>query len=181
MIHILITTNICAINIYDLSTWDDYWFLVSNGRLFIKFLVHPSRRLWKTRWLPWPLISWDIFDFSSERNSTKLDRKQDLNVLYQVCVFGADQYHKSGYFLCWFIFANFGKKRIDLFLCFYIFANSFKCAICVYFVQLFLNINVSYAYKCPNILFKNTYAEKNVSFILKSTCANIHQLCINKE
>ena len=30
------------------------------------------------------------FDFSSEtaeRNSTKLDRKQDLNVLYQVCAF----------------------------------------------------------------------------------------------
>ena len=45
----------------------------------------------KTRWLPWPLIGWDIFDFSSEtaeRNSTKLDRKQDLNALYQVCVFG---------------------------------------------------------------------------------------------
>ena len=48
----------------------------------------------KTRWPPWPLIGWDIFDFSSEtseRNSTKLDRKQDLNVLYQVCVFRADQ------------------------------------------------------------------------------------------
>ena len=45
----------------------------------------------KTRWPPWPLIGWDIFDFSSktaERNSTKLDRKQDLNVLYRVCVFG---------------------------------------------------------------------------------------------
>ena len=48
----------------------------------------------KTRWPPWPLIGWDIFDFSSEtaeRNSTKLDRKQDLNVLYQVCVFRADR------------------------------------------------------------------------------------------
>ena len=48
----------------------------------------------KTRWPPWPLIGWDIFDFSSEtikQNSTKLDRKQDLNVLYQVCVFRADQ------------------------------------------------------------------------------------------
>ena len=47
-----------------------------------------------TRWPPWPLISWDIFDFSSEtaeRNSTKFDRKQDLNVLYQVCVFRANQ------------------------------------------------------------------------------------------
>ena len=32
-----------------------------------------------------------IFDFSSEQNSTKLDRKQDLNVLYQVCVFRADR------------------------------------------------------------------------------------------
>ena len=51
----------------------------------------------KTRWPPWPLIGWDIFDFSSEtteRNSRKLDRKQDLNVLYQVCVFRADQKNK---------------------------------------------------------------------------------------
>ena len=51
----------------------------------------------KTRWPRWPLIGWDILDFSSEtaeRNSTKLDRKQDLNVLYQVCVFGADQENK---------------------------------------------------------------------------------------
>ena len=51
----------------------------------------------KMRWLPWPLIGWDIFDFFSEtaeRNSTKLDRKQDLNVLYQVCVFRADRLKK---------------------------------------------------------------------------------------
>ena len=51
----------------------------------------------KTRWPPWLLIGWDIFDFSSEtaeRNSTKLDRKQGLNVLYQVCVFRADQKNK---------------------------------------------------------------------------------------
>ena len=51
----------------------------------------------KTRRAPWPLISWDIFDFSSEtgeRNSTKLDRKQDLNVLYQVCVFWVDRKNK---------------------------------------------------------------------------------------
>ena len=51
----------------------------------------------KTRWPPWPLIGWDILDFSSEtneRNSTKLDRKQDLNVLYQVCVFRADRKNK---------------------------------------------------------------------------------------
>ena len=55
------------------------------------------RPIEKTRWPPWPLIGWDIFDFSSEtaeRNSTKLDRKQDLNVLYQVCVFQADRKNK---------------------------------------------------------------------------------------
>ena len=42
---------------------------------------------------PRPLIDWDIFDFSSktdEQNSTKLDRKQDLNVFYQVYVFRFD-------------------------------------------------------------------------------------------
>ena len=51
----------------------------------------------KTRWPPWPLIGWDIFNFSSETaewNSKKLDRKQDLNVLYQVCVFQADRKNK---------------------------------------------------------------------------------------
>ena len=51
----------------------------------------------KTRWPPWPLIGRDIFDFFSEtadRNSTKLDRKEDHNVLYQVCVFGADWKNK---------------------------------------------------------------------------------------
>ena len=51
----------------------------------------------KTRWPPWPLIGWDIFDFFSEtaeQNSTKLDRKQDLNVLYQVGVFRADRKNK---------------------------------------------------------------------------------------
>ena len=53
----------------------------------------------KTRWPPWPMIGWDIFDFTSEtaeRNSTKLDRKQDLNVLYQVCVFRADRKKQDG-------------------------------------------------------------------------------------
>ena len=51
----------------------------------------------KTRWPPWPLIGWDILEFSSEtaeRNSTKLYRKQDLNVLYQVCVYRADRKNK---------------------------------------------------------------------------------------
>ena len=54
-----------------------------------KFVFFRADR--KTRWLPWRLIGWDIFDFSSEtaeQNSTKLDGKQNLNVLYQVCVYG---------------------------------------------------------------------------------------------
>ena len=41
-------------------------------------------------------LTFNIFDFSetAERNSTKLDRKQHLNVLYQVCVFQADRKNK---------------------------------------------------------------------------------------
>ena len=44
-----------------------------------------------------PSLTFHIFDFSSEtaeRNSTKLDRKQDLNVLYQVCVFRTNRKNK---------------------------------------------------------------------------------------
>ena len=55
------------------------------------------RPIGKTRWLPWPLIGWDIFDFSSkmaERNSRKLDRTHDLSVFDQSCVFRGDQKSK---------------------------------------------------------------------------------------
>ena len=55
----------------------------------------------KTWWLPRPLIGWDISTswlrhfrlllWFAEQNSIKLDRKQDLNNLYQVCVFPADR------------------------------------------------------------------------------------------
>ena len=53
----------------------------------------------KTRLQPWSLIGWDIFHFSSENaewNSIKLNRKQDLNVLDQVCVFRADKKKQDG-------------------------------------------------------------------------------------
>ena len=53
--------------------------------------------IWKTIWPPLPLIGWDIFDLSSETaegNSRKLNRNQDLNILYQVCVFRADRKNK---------------------------------------------------------------------------------------
>ena len=68
----------------------------------------------KTRWLPWPLIGWDIFDFSSETaepNSMKLDRKQDLNALYQVCVFLADRKNKMAAWplIGWDIFDFFSE------------------------------------------------------------------------
>ena len=51
----------------------------------------------KTRWSPWPLICWDIYDFfpeTAEQNSMIRDRKQDLNVLCQVCVFWAIRKNK---------------------------------------------------------------------------------------
>ena len=44
-------------------------------------------------------LTFHIFDFSSEtaeRNSTKLDRKQDLNVLYKVCVFSGGSENQDG-------------------------------------------------------------------------------------
>ena len=60
----------------------------------------PSLCFWlieKTIWPPWPLIGWGILDFSSEtaeRNSKKLNKKQDLNVLYQVFNYWADRQYK---------------------------------------------------------------------------------------
>ena len=43
------------------------------------------------RWLPWPLIGWDIFDFSetTEWILIKFHRKQVLNILFQDYVFQA--------------------------------------------------------------------------------------------
>ena len=65
------------------------------------FLVHQSRRLKCTIVImrcPSSVrpssLTFHIFDFSSEtakQNLKKLDRKQDFNVLYQVCVFRADR------------------------------------------------------------------------------------------
>ena len=69
--------------------------LIEKGAYFKIFLLHWSRRANQTtRWPLWSHIGWYIFDFSSEtaeRNSTKLDRKQDLNVIYHVFVFRADR------------------------------------------------------------------------------------------
>ena len=71
----------------------------------------------KTKWPPWPLIGWDIFDFSSEtaeRNSAKLDRKQALNAFYYFCVFQVNQ-EKTKWppwpLICWDIF-DFSSKTV---------------------------------------------------------------------
>ena len=59
----------------------------------------------KTRWPPWPLIGWDICDFFSETaewNSTKLDRRQILNILYQGCVFSGRSEKQDGRPDLWF-------------------------------------------------------------------------------
>ena len=63
----------------------------------------------KTRRLLHALIGWDMFDFSSEtaeRNSTKLDRKQDLIVFYQFVFFGPRLKNKMTAWplICWDIF-----------------------------------------------------------------------------
>ena len=41
----------------------------------------------------------DLITFAPEQNSTKLDKKQDLNVLWQVCVFRADWNGSHGFWL----------------------------------------------------------------------------------
>ena len=42
----------------------------------------------------WHIVLRCTISETTEQNSTKLDRKQDLNVLYQVCVFLADRKNK---------------------------------------------------------------------------------------
>ena len=73
------------------------------GKISNAILVHLSRRLKCTIVIlrcpssVRPSLTFHIFDFSSEtaeQNSTKLYRKQDLNLLYQVCVFRADRKNK---------------------------------------------------------------------------------------
>ena len=63
------------------------------GPLASSFLAYQ-----KTKIAVRPLIGWDIFNFSSEtveRNSTNLDRKQDLKVLYVFVVFIFEQISKQ--------------------------------------------------------------------------------------
>ena len=70
---------------------------------FVKFKFVFFRPIRNLRWSPWPLIGWFIFDFFSEtaeRNLLKLDRKEELNVLYQVCLSRRSEI-QYGYSGCW--------------------------------------------------------------------------------
>ena len=62
--------------------------------LNVRYQVCVFRADQKNKMAARPLIGFNIFDFSSEQNSTKLDRMQYLNVLYEVYVFRADRKNK---------------------------------------------------------------------------------------
>ena len=95
-------------------------------------LAHLSRRLkWNIAIARRPSgVSFRNFDFSetAERNSTKLDRKQDLNVFYQMWVFRADRKYKMValasdwlrhfWLLLWDCWREARSKRLLLSLCF---------------------------------------------------------------
>ena len=73
------------------TEFNETWQEARSQRPLPRFFFRP---IGKTRLPSWPLIGWDIFDISpetAERNSTKLDGKLDLNVLYQVCVCRVDR------------------------------------------------------------------------------------------
>ena len=77
------------------------------------------RPIAKTRWPLWPLIGWDIFNFSTgtfKRNSTKLDGKQDLNVLCTIFFFFFGLVGKTRWTNCpligWGIF-NFSSETFE--------------------------------------------------------------------
>ena len=68
------------------------WFLVHLSRR-LKCTIVITRCLSSVRLSVRPSLTFHIFDFFSETaewNSTKLNRNQHFNILYQVCVFRAD-------------------------------------------------------------------------------------------
>ena len=93
------------------KTWQEVKILTSSTK-FVLF-----RPIGKARWLPGPLIGWDILDFSSEmaeQNSTKLDRKKDLYDFYQVVFFGLISKRK---WLPWPIRQKGGKIVLRCIIC----------------------------------------------------------------
>ena len=66
------------------------------------------------------MIGWDIFDFSSktaERNSMKVKWKQDLNILFLVCIFRADRNKKINKMAApvshWLRLSNFSSENTE--------------------------------------------------------------------
>ena len=111
----------------------------------------------KTRWLHWPLIGWEMFDFSSEtteQNSTQLDRKQDLNVLYQACVFRIDRKMASEWLRHFRLQRNLTGRKISTsstkFVCFYAPGSNdrghivFVLSVCLFVCLSVVNFNLRY-------------------------------------
>ena len=112
-------------------------------------MAAPATDCRKTRWLLRPLIGWNIFDFSSEtteQNSMKLDRKQDLNVVYQVCVFHPGQSLKKGGTL------YSGARYVALW------ASCF-CNHCMAFIKTWQEANTSSLLQ--SLCFLDLYVKKN--------------------
>ena len=90
ILHAYSTREALWLKTRSMTLWPWLWFLVHLSwrlKCTIVIIRRPSvvHRL--------SSLTFHFFDFSSETaewNLTKLDRKQDLNILYQVCVFRAD-------------------------------------------------------------------------------------------
>ena len=89
------------------EAWQEARSLTSSTKFKLGFFLP----IGKPRWPPWHLNSWDILDFFrfAKRNSTKLDRKQDLNVLYHVYFFG--EIGKQW----WLLYPLIGRDIFDFF------------------------------------------------------------------
>ena len=95
--HCTQASDQCPLGLLLLLLWTEFNETCQEARSQQPLPVCVFRTIGKTRWSPQPLIGWDIFYFSetAERKSTKLDRKQDLNVHYQFCIlFRADRKNK---------------------------------------------------------------------------------------
>ena len=99
---------------------------------------------------------WDIFNFSSEtveQNSMELDRKRDLNILYQVCIFRANRKNKMAALVD-------SSKRLHIVL---------KCTICGPLGLLFILV------MSPKGRGRDKRARKNVEFEVQSPSRGVRK------
>ena len=154
----------------------------------------------KTRCPPWPLIGLDIFNFSSEtaeQNSTKLDRKQDLNLLYQLYVFrayrkknkmAAPVSHSLRHFQlflwnCWTEFNKFGSHTFTyMYMTLYVSQTTqailwmlpFWClTLSMFFASVNYRHQDHYVWNkvttCVHSLYKGRWGEVCVSIVIESS------------